>query len=306
MVLTCCYSFVTQGEGGERQPPVRASLSPARRLPVAGAPPARAGARVARVSEMPTARPNAALTADVVVLQRSGGPGGEDRVLLVRRGSEPFAGRWALPGGFVDPHEDPQVAALRELAEETGLDLADVQLRELGLYGAPGRDPRGRVVSSAWWVRLPEGASTAGVAGGDDAAEATWVPLREVLGDEGLAFDHDVVLRDALVRDAAAAPVRAIAVRFDLPDAAALAAFDELVADVLPGFAADEPGTLTYVVHAVEGEPLARVFFEEYAEGGHAAHEARPATAAFLERVRELTGGAIRAELLVQLGAVRP
>lgn len=260
--------------------------------------------------QMPTARPNAALTADVVALHRSGGV---ERVLLVRRGSEPFSGRWALPGGFVDPHEDPQVAALRELAEETGLDLADVALRELGLYGAPGRDPRGRVVSSAWWVRLPEGSTPAEVAGGDDAAEASWVPVAEVLGEHGtgddgarLAFDHDVVLRDALARDAAAAPARSIAVRFDLPDAAALAAFDALVADVLPGFAADEPGTLTYVVHAVEGEPLARVFFEEYAEGGHAAHEARPATAAFLERVRELTGGAIRAELLVPMGAVRP
>lgn len=264
---------------------------------------------------LPAARPNAALTADVVALHRSGGV---DRVLLVRRGSQPFAGCWALPGGFVDPDEDPQVAALRELAEETGLDLADVALRELGLYGAPGRDPRGRVVSSAWWVRLPEGDAPAEVVGGDDAAEASWVPLREVLGgpdqdddDDGggrgqLAFDHAGVLRDALRRDAAAAPARSIAVRFDLPDAAALAAFDALVADVLPGFAADEPGTLTYVVHAVEGEPLARVFFEEYAEGGHAAHEARPATAAFLDRVRELTGGAIRAELLVPVGAVRP
>ncbi|MEH3077952.1 MAG: NUDIX domain-containing protein [Quadrisphaera sp.] len=265
--------------------------------------------------EMPTARPNAALTADVVALHRWGGV---DRVLLVRRGSEPFAGRWALPGGFVDAHEDPQVAALRELAEETGLDLAGVSLRELGVYGAPGRDPRGRVVSSAWWVRLDEGSAPEEVAGGDDAAEASWVPVAEVLGDaaagdddggrggERLAFDHGSVLRDALARDAAASPARAIAVRFDLPDAAALAAFDELVADVLPGFAADEPGTLTYVVHAVEGEPLARVFFEEYAEGGHAAHEARPATAAFLDRVRELTGGAIRAELLVPVGAVRP
>ncbi|MBF5083567.1 NUDIX hydrolase [Quadrisphaera sp. INWT6] len=105
--------------------------------------------------DLPAARPNAALTADVVALLRRGGPGGgEDSVLLVRRGSPPFEGSWALPGGFVDPDEDPQVAALRELGEETGLDLADVALRELGVYGAPGRDPRGRVVSSAWWVRL--------------------------------------------------------------------------------------------------------------------------------------------------------
>ncbi len=246
------------------------------------------------------ARPNAALTADVVALLRRGGA---DHVLLVRRGSEPFAGSWALPGGFVDPDEDPQVAALRELGEETGLSLADLPLRELGVYGAPGRDPRGRVVSSAWWVRLPEGSAAAdvAVAGGDDAAEAAWVPVAEA-GD--LAFDHALVLADALSRDAAAAPASGIAVRFDLPDARALAAFDALVADVLPGFAADEPGTLLYAVHAVDGEPLARVFYEEYAEGGHAAHEARPATAAFLGRVRELVAG-VRAEVLVPICAVR-
>jgi len=261
-------------------------------------------------TDLPAARPNAALTADVVALLRSGG---EDRVLLVRRGSPPFEGSWALPGGFVDPDEDPQVAALRELGEETGLDLADVALRELGVYGAPGRDPRGRVVSSAWWVRLADGADGAdgagapAVAGGDDAAEAAWVPVSEALaGDERgqLAFDHAAVLRDALARDAASAPASGIAVRFDLPDARALAAFDELVADVLPGFAADEPGTLQYVVNAVQGEPLARVFYEEYADGGHAAHEARPATAAFLDRVRELVAG-VRVEVLVPVGAVR-
>lgn len=262
-------------------------------------------------TDLPTARPNAALTADVVALLRRGE---EDSVLLVRRGSPPFEGSWALPGGFVDPDEDPQVAALRELAEETGLDLADVALRELGVYGAPGRDPRGRVVSSAWWVRLAgpaeggtEGAGAHAVAGGDDASEAAWVPVAEALaGDERgrLAFDHATVLRNALARDAASAPASGIAVRFDLPDARALAAFDELVADVLPGFAADEPGTLQYVVNAVQGEPLARVFYEEYAEGGHAAHEARPATAAFLDRVRELVAG-VRVEVLVPLGAVR-
>ena len=259
--------------------------------------------------DLPAARPNAALTADVVALLRRGGPGGgEDSVLLVRRGAPPFEGSWALPGGFVDPDEDPQVAALRELGEETGLDLADVALRELGVYGAPGRDPRGRVVSSAWWVRLDGAAGAApAVEGGDDAAEAAWVPVAEALsGDERgqLAFDHAAVLRDALARDAASAPASGIAVRFDLPDAKALAAFDELVADVLPGFAADEPGTLQYVVNAVQGEPLARVFYEEYAEGGHAAHEARPATAAFLDRVRELVAG-VRAEVLVPMGAVR-
>ncbi|GAB3598758.1 hypothetical protein GCM10027586_00940 [Kineococcus gypseus] len=94
----------------------------------------------------------------------------------------------------------------------------------------------------------------------------------------------------------------AIAVRFDLPDEASARAFDELVERTVPGILAEEPGTLTYVPHRVEGEPLARLFYEEYADrAAHAAHEARPATAEFLRRVGELITSA-RAELLTPLG----
>ena len=93
----------------------------------------------------------------------------------------------------------------------------------------------------------------------------------------------------------------AIAVRFDLPDEESAAAFDDLVARTLPGILAEEPGTLTYVPHRVEGEPLARLFYEEYADrDAHAAHEARPATAEFLQRVGELVTS-VRAELLTPL-----
>ena len=91
----------------------------------------------------------------------------------------------------------------------------------------------------------------------------------------------------------------AIAVRFDLPDEESAAAFDDLVARTLPGILAEEPGTLTYVPHRVEGEPLARLFYEVHRDrDAHRAHEARPATAEFLRRVGELVS-AVRAEFLL-------
>jgi 8-oxo-dGTP diphosphatase len=67
-------------------------------------------------------------------------------VLLIQRGHEPFAGQWALPGGFVDMEEPLEAAARRELQEETG--VTDVPLREVGMAGKPGRDPRGRTISA--------------------------------------------------------------------------------------------------------------------------------------------------------------
>ncbi|NHC46463.1 putative quinol monooxygenase [Motilibacter aurantiacus] len=93
----------------------------------------------------------------------------------------------------------------------------------------------------------------------------------------------------------------AIAVRFDLHDTAAAERFDELVALTVPGIRAEEPGTLVYTPHQVRDEPLARLFYEVYRdEQAHAAHEARPATAAFLEQVRGLTRQ-LRVELLADL-----
>ncbi|WP_235737290.1 NUDIX domain-containing protein [Nocardioides alcanivorans] len=129
------------------------------------------------------------VTVDVVAFS----PG--DHVLLVRRANPPYAGSWALPGGFVEPNEDLPEAAARELAEETGLELRARELRQLAAYGAPDRDPRrGRVVTIAFHVRL---ATQPDVMGGDDAAHAAWVPVETALV-EGLAFDHAQILRDAL------------------------------------------------------------------------------------------------------------
>ena len=134
------------------------------------------------------ARP--ALTVDCVVFALDGG---DLKVLLIQRGQPPFEGRWALPGGFVRVDESLESAALRELAEETG--LADVYLEQLYTFGDVGRDPRERVVSVAYYalVNLP----AAAVRGATDARDAAWFPASDL---PTLAFDHDRIVAAALER----------------------------------------------------------------------------------------------------------
>ncbi|MEM7201960.1 MAG: NUDIX hydrolase [Planctomycetota bacterium] len=141
--------------------------------------------------------PRAALTVDVVVVAAP--VDGRARVLLIRRKGPPFRGAWALPGGFVDIDEDVEAAARRELREETGLAVAKVRL--LGVYGAVGRDPRGRTVSVVY-LALHPGAPPAAVAG-DDASGADWFALARP--PSKVAFDHREILRDARRRLAALA-----------------------------------------------------------------------------------------------------
>lgn len=140
--------------------------------------------------------PPFAVTADVVALS---GSGRDLRVLLVTRGSEPFAGQLALPGGFVDPDEDLVDAASRELLEETGVPVSTAEMVQVGAYGTPGRDPRMRTISVAFRVEL---ASQVDATGSDDASDAGWRRVANVLADpDGLAFDHSQILRDALGRE---------------------------------------------------------------------------------------------------------
>jgi 8-oxo-dGTP diphosphatase len=113
-------------------------------------------------------------------------------VLLIQRRGEPFAGHWAIPGGFVDEHESLDDAAARELREETG--VSDVYLEQLYTFGAPGRDPRGRVISVAYYALLRQPPR---VEAADDAADARWFPLRAL---PPLAFDHAAILDYALAR----------------------------------------------------------------------------------------------------------
>ena len=127
-----------------------------------------------------------ALTADVVLL--AGEPASS--VLLIERGSEPFKGSWALPGGFVETGERVHDAALRELAEETGISL-EAELALLGVYDTPGRDPRGPTVSVSYVRRAT---TELPATGGDDAARAGWFALDSL---PPLAFDHDLIVADA-------------------------------------------------------------------------------------------------------------
>ncbi len=132
----------------------------------------------------------ARLTADVVALAAHGGV---PHVLLIRRGWDPYAGLWALPGGHVDPGETVTAAACRELTEETGLIIAAEDLRPVGAYSAPGRDPRGRYVTFAFAALLPHMPTPTA---GDDAAAARWLPVARALTD-GVAFDHAQIITDA-------------------------------------------------------------------------------------------------------------
>lgn len=114
-------------------------------------------------------------------------------VLLIQRGHPPFEGLWALPGGFVGPEETLEEAALRELEEETG--VRDVYLEQLYTFGDPGRDPRGRVITVAYFALLPS--AEIEVRGGNDARAARWWSVYHL---PELAFDHTRIVNYALTR----------------------------------------------------------------------------------------------------------
>ncbi|MEU1908400.1 NUDIX hydrolase [Streptomyces hygroscopicus] len=123
-------------------------------------------------------------TADVVCIR------GND-ILLIERGWPPYQGQMALPGGHVDPEEEPDDAAARELLEETGVEVSAGDLTFVGRFARPDRDPRGRYVTDAYVVAVPAGTAARA---GDDAVAVRWVPLDEI-GD--LAFDHGEIVRAA-------------------------------------------------------------------------------------------------------------
>ncbi|MBT2450334.1 NUDIX hydrolase [Streptomyces sp. ISL-43] len=174
----------------------------------------------------PSAFPPFAVTVDLVVLtvRRHA-----LCALVVRRGEQPFQGRWALPGGFVRGDEDLAAAAARELSEETGLCAHDptapevgngAHLEQLATYGDPKRDPRMRVVSVAHLVLAPD--LPAPRAGGD-ANSARWAPVDELLSaagqaGAGLAFDHERILADGVERARSKIEYSSLATAFCPPE----------------------------------------------------------------------------------------
>lgn len=152
--------------------------------------------------------PRPDLTADVIALGL--GEGGKLSVLLIKRGRDPYKDHWAIPGGFCEPNESVEDAGARELKEET--QLSGLELEQLGVYSAPGRDPRGWVVSVAF-IGLVPSHRFGEARGSDDASDAKWWPIDhrpgqtppfalERGGDKTgpLAFDHDQMLAAALKR----------------------------------------------------------------------------------------------------------
>ena len=130
--------------------------------------------------------PRPAVTVDIVVFS-----GDALDVLLIQRKHPPFEGHWALPGGFIEMEEPLEVSALRELEEETG--VTDVALTEVGVFGAPFRDPRGRVITIAYATVVEK--STLNVKAGSDASEVAWFLNTDL---PKLAFDHKEIIQKAL------------------------------------------------------------------------------------------------------------
>jgi 8-oxo-dGTP diphosphatase len=129
--------------------------------------------------------PRPAVTVDAILFKK-----GTNEILLIRRGKEPFAGKWALPGGFLEMGELLVDGCRREVEEETGLHVQE--LTQFKTYDAVDRDPRGRTISVVFYGLAGEDAS---VTGADDAAQAGWFPVDQL---PELAFDHRLILSEFL------------------------------------------------------------------------------------------------------------
>lgn len=136
--------------------------------------------------------PRPSVTVDNIIYRRHLQP--EMDILFIRRKNDPYKGALALPGGFLEKDEDLRAGALRELREETGIQEDQLRLfRQLGAYGAPGRDPRGWTVSVAFIGFVSDGTVALP---GDDAAEVEWVPSTDI-ESMFIAFDHAQIIEDS-------------------------------------------------------------------------------------------------------------
>ena len=133
--------------------------------------------------------PHPAVTVDIAVFTQQGK---QLKLLLIQRGHDPYEGKWALPGGFVDIDEDLETAARRELKEETGITVGDIE--QLHTFGNPNRDPRERVITVVYIAIIK---SEVEVNAASDAAKAEWFDVNEL---PELAFDHPEIIKRAYER----------------------------------------------------------------------------------------------------------
>ncbi len=129
--------------------------------------------------------PRPAVTVDIMVFDREE----PQNLLLIQRKNPPFQGLWAFPGGFVDPDETLEMAAKRELEEETGISIN--HLEQFKTFSEPDRDPRGRTISTIFFAAIEKKAT---VTAGDDAAKASWFKINEL---PQLGFDHQKIIMEA-------------------------------------------------------------------------------------------------------------
>jgi 8-oxo-dGTP diphosphatase len=137
-------------------------------------------------------------TVDMVIsVPNEGGVKNGCKILLIKRGRPPFVGMWATPGGNIDEGEEPQDAVIRELEEETGLILEQTDIKFVGVFDKPYRDPRNKnCISYAFAIKLD---STQNVTAGDDATECEWLEFNK-FGETNveMAFDHNEIIKEAL------------------------------------------------------------------------------------------------------------
>lgn len=175
-------------------------------------------------------------------------------VLLIQRGKSPFEGQWAFPGGFLDMHEPPAVAAARELAEETG--LTGLPLEQFHTFGEVRRDPRGRVVSIAYFALMPANAVQEATAG-DDASDAKWFPLNAL---PALAFDHQEILETAIERVGQEFRLRPLALRL-LSETFSAASLAQLLAQFVSPLP-EEEALKNYLQNFLTGENPEQMSFK--------------------------------------------
>lgn len=126
--------------------------------------------------------PRPAVTVDAILISK------RNSILLIERGREPFLGKWALPGGFIDMDEELDVACRREVEEETGLNIGE--MKQFRAFGGVNRDPRHRTISVLFYTFLDDEPVPMA---GDDAAKAQWFPISQL---PELAFDHGQILEE--------------------------------------------------------------------------------------------------------------